>query len=384
MKINNRIHLCLAKMSPNGMEQRYIQEAFDTNWVAPLGPNVDAFEKELEGFINAETKHIAALSSCTAALHLALLLLGVKQGDEVICQSFSFCASANPVVYCGATPVFVDSDDETWNLSPELLEEAIKDRIVNTGRKPKAIIVVDLYGMPANWDAIEEVARRYEIPVIEDAANALGSTYKGKPCGTFGDLATLSFNGNKIITTSGGGAIICNDEATKKRAIFLATQAKEPHLHYEHETIGFNYRMSNISAGIGRGQMTVLEDHIKHHRHVCELYQELFKNADGIEVHGNPNGDYDSNFWLSTVLLHGERRTENEDIEALCKVLDKFGIEARPLWKPMHLQPVYKDAPAYINGVSERLFKTGMCLPSGPWVSDEDVRFIVDRIANLS
>ena len=382
MKINNRIHLCLAKMSPDGMEQRYIQEAFDTNWVAPLGPNVDAFEKELEGFINAETKHIAALSSCTAALHLALLLLGVKQGDEVICQSFSFCASSNPVVYCGATPVFVDSDEETWNLSPELLEEAIKDRIAKTGRKPKVIIVVDLYGMPANWDATEEVARRYEIPVIEDAANALGSTYKGRPCGTFGDLATLSFNGNKIITTSGGGAIVCNDEATKKRAIFLATQAKEPHLHYEHETIGYNYRMSNISAGIGRGQMTVLEDHIKHHRHVCELYQELFKNAEGIEVHGNPDSDYDSNFWLSTVLLNGERRKENGDIEALCGVLDKYGIEARPLWKPMHLQPVYKDAPAYINGVSERLFKTGMCLPSGPWVSDDDVRFIVDRVTH--
>lgn len=388
MKVNNRIHLCLAKMSPNGMEQRYIQEAFDTNWVAPLGPNVDGFEKDLEDYLNendnenenTQTKHVAALSSCTAAIHVALLLLDVKPGDEVICQSFSFCASSNPVVYCGAKPVFVDSDEETWNMSPELLEEAIKDRIAQTGRKPKAIIVVDLYGMPANWDAIEEIAKRYEIPVAEDAANALGSNYKGKPCGTFGDIATLSFNGNKMITTSGGGAIICKDEATKKRAIFLATQAKEPHLHYEHETIGYNYRMSNISAGIGRGQMTVLEDHIRHHKHVHELYQELLDN---VEVQCNPNSDYDSNFWLSTVLVNGGRRTENGDIEALCKALDKHGIEARPLWKPMHLQPVYKDAPAYLNGVSERLFKTGMCLPSGPWVSDDDVRYIVDRITNL-
>ena len=311
MKVNHRIHLCLAKMSPDGMEQRYIQEAFNTNWVAPLGPNVDAFEKALEDYLNendneeenTQTKHVAALSSCTAAIHVALLLLDVKPGDEVICQSFSFCASSNPVVYCGAKPVFVDSDSQTWNMSPELLEEAIKDRIAKIGKKPKAIIVVDLYGMPANWDAIEEIAKRYEIPVIEDAANALGSTYKGKPCGTFGDIATLSFNGNKIITTSGGGALICKDEETKQKAIFLATQAKEPYLHYEHETIGYNYRMSNISAGIGRGQMTVLEDHIKHHKHVHRLYQELLENE---MVHDNPSNDYDSIFWLTTVLWQYE------------------------------------------------------------------------------
>ena len=380
MKVNNRIHLCLAKMSPNGMEQRYIQEAFNTNWVAPLGPNVDAFEKALEDYFNEndnenekqQKRHVAALSSCTAAIHVALLLLDVKPGDEVICQSFSFCASSNPVVYCGAKPVFVDSEPETWNMSPELLEEAIKDRIAKTGRKPKAIIVVDLYGMPAKWDAIEEIAKRYEIPVIEDAANALGSTYKGKPCGTFGDIATLSFNGNKMITTSGGGAIICKDEATKKRAIFLATQAKEPHLHYEHETIGYNYRMSNISAGIGRGQMTVLEKHINHHKHVHVLYKELLKD---VVVQDNPNADYDSNFWLSTILFKKEF-----DTEVFCIELDKQGIEARPLWKPMHLQPVYKDAPTYANGVSEKLYKTGICLPSGPWVSDEDVKYIVDTI----
>jgi len=374
MKVNHRIHLCLAKMSPDGMEQRYIQEAFDTNWVAPLGPNVDAFEKALEAYIGGD-RRVAALSSCTAAIHVALTLLGVQRGDEVICQSFSFCASSNPVVYCGAKPVFVDSDEETWNMSPELLEEAVKDRIAKTGRKPKAIIVVDLYGMPANWEAIEEIAKRYGIPVIEDAANALGSTYKGHPCGTFGDIATFSFNGNKMITTSGGGAIVCKDPETKQKAIFLATQAKEPYLHYEHKVVGYNYRMSNISAGIGRGQMTVLEDHIRHHKHIHELYQELFENAEDIEKQSNLNTDYDSNYWLSTILFK-----KQIDTEAFCIELDKVGIEARPLWKPMHLQPVFKGAPTYINGVSERLYKTGICLPSGPWVSDEDVRFIVDTI----
>lgn len=370
---HSRIHLCLAKMSDNCAEQRYIQEAFATNWVAPLGPNVDGFEKDLEEFIGGYS--VAALSSCTAALHLALLLLGVGKGDEVICQSFSFCASTNPVMYCGATPVFVDSDKETWNMSPELLEEAIKDRIAKTGKKPKAIIVVDLYGMPAKWDEIEEVAHRYEIPVIEDAANALGSSYKGKPCGTFGDIATLSFNGNKIITTSGGGALICKDEETKKRAVFFATQAKEPYLHYEHNTIGYNYRMSNICAGIGRGQMTVLENHINHHKHLHDLYSESFKSIDGIKVQDNPTDDFDSNFWLTTITFK-----KVTDVEALCKVLDQVGIEARPLWKPMHKQPVYKDSPAYVNGVSESLFKMGICLPSGPYVSDEDALYIVENI----
>lgn len=380
MKVNNRIHLCLAKMSPTGMEQRYIQEAFNTNWVAPLGPNVDAFEKALEDYFNEndnenekqQKRHVAALSSCTAAIHIALLLLDVKPGDEVICQSFSFCASSNPVVYCGAKPVFVDSDEETWNMSPVLLEEAIKDRIAKTGRKPKAIIAVDLYGMPTQWEEIATISQKYGIPVIEDAANALGSTYKGKPCGTFGDIATLSFNGNKMITTSGGGAIICKDLETKRKAIFFATQAKEPHLHYEHETIGYNYRMSNICAGIGRGQMTVLEKHINHHKHVHVLYKELLKD---VVVQDNPNADYDSNFWLSTILFNKEL-----DTEAFCLKLDKAGIEARPLWKPMHLQPVYKDALTYANGVSEKLYKTGICLPSGPWVSDEDVKYIVDTI----
>lgn len=399
MKTNHRIHLCLAKMSDNGMEQRYIQEAFQTNWVAPLGPNVDAFEDALKRHFErseAESRnldfsttpdgsgrndvYVAALSSCTAAIHLALLLLGVGKNDEVLCQTFSFCASANPVVYCGATPIFIDSEEETWNMSPELLEEAIKDRIAKTGKKPKAIIVVDLYGMPAKWDELESISHKYEIPIIEDAANALGSTYKGKPCGTFGDIATLSFNGNKIITTSGGGAIICKDEETKKRAIFLATQAKEPYLHYEHNTIGYNYRMSNISAGIGRGQMTVLGKHINHHKHVHNLYLNLLSTTDctdltDILVHDNPNADFDSNFWLTTILFKKEI-----DTEAFCLELDKAGIEARPLWKPMHLQPVYKAAPAYTNGISEKLYKTGICLPSGPWVSDEDVKYIVETI----
>ena len=370
----NRIYLCLAKMSPEGLEQKFIQEAFDTNWIAPLGPNVNAFEKDLESYIGFD-HHIAALSSCTGAIHIALLLLGVGKDDEVLCQSFSFCASSNPVTYCGAKPVFVDSDKETWNMSPELLEKAIKDRITKKGHKPKAIIVVDLYGMPANWDAIEEIAHRYEIPVIEDAANALGSYYNGKPCGTFGDIATLSFNGNKMITTSGGGAIICRDEATKRRVIFLSTQAKEPYLHYEHETIGFNYRMSNVCAGIGRGQMTVLDAHIDHHKHVHQLYTELLNSTEGIAIHDNPSKRYESNFWLTTITFDREL-----DTEALCKKLDQAGIEARPLWKPMHQQPVYKDAPAYVNGVSESLFKVGMCLPSGPYVTDDDVRYIVDCI----
>lgn len=385
MKNNHRIHLCLAKMSESGAEQKYIQEAFDSNWVAPLGPNVDEFEKKLESFFNDNVndnpnKRVVALSAGTAAIHLALLLLGVGKNDEVLCQSFSFCASSNPVVYCGAKPIFIDSEEETWNISPELLEKAINDRIAKTGRKPKAIIVVDLYGMPAKWDELESISHKYEIPIIEDAANALGSTYKGKPCGTFGDIATLSFNGNKIITTSGGGAIICKDEETKKHAIFLATQAKEPFLHYEHNTIGFNYRMSNISAGIGRGQMTVLDKHIAHHKHVHNLYLNLLSTTDctdltDILVHDNPNADFDSNFWLTTILFKKEI-----DTEAFCLQLDKVGIEARPLWKPMHMQPVYKNAPAYLNGISEKLYKTGICLPSGPWVTDEDVKYIVGEI----
>lgn len=390
---HKRIHLCLAHMSDSGIEQQYIKEAFESNWVVPLGPNVDGFEADLEAFVGQRRK-VVALSSCTGALHLALLLIGVGQGDEVLCQSLSFCASSNPVTYCGATPVFIDSEKDTWNMDPALLDKAIQDRIAKTGKKPKAIIAVDLYGMPANWEALEAISRQYDIPIIEDAANALGSLYNGKPCGVFGKLATFSFNGNKIITTSGGGALLCDDEETKKHTIFLATQARENAPYYQHETIGFNYRLSNISAGIGRGQMTILDDHIRHHKHLHQLYKDLLGAMEGFSVHDNPSEKYDSNFWLTTITIDpsvkiigqdGHRSVysdcePNADVEALRVFLDQAGIEARPLWKPMHKQPVYKDAPAYVNGVSESLFKVGMCLPSGPYVSDEDVKYIVETI----
>ena len=388
-----RIYLCLAHMSEAGLEQKYIQEAFDTNWVVPLGPNVNAFEADLEAFVKNERKAVA-LSSCTAALHLALLQLGVGPGDEVLCQTFSFCASSNPVTYCGAKPVFIDSDSDTWNMDPILLEQAIQDRIAMTGKKPKAVIVVDLYGMPAKWDELEAIGMKYGVSIIEDAANAMGSYYDRKPCGVFGEIGTLSFNGNKIITTSGGGAILCNDEEVKKHLVFLATQARENAPYYQHETIGFNYRLSNISAGIGRGQMTVLNEHVRHHQHVHALYKELLGTMDGIEIQDNPSKKFDSNFWLTTITLAPSMRIKgqenqrlvfsdcepNANVEALRVYLDQANIEARPLWKPMHKQPVYKDTPAYVNGVSEALFKVGMCLPSGPYVSDEDVRYIVDCI----
>ena len=406
--MKNRIYLCLAHMSEAGLEQKYIQEAFDTNWVVPLGPNVDGFEKDLEVFVNSmvETKgiaslqpmplqkHVVALSSCTAALHLALLLLGVGKDDEVLSQSLSFCASSNPITYCGAKPVFVDSEPDTWNMDPVLLEKAIQDRIAITGRKPKAIIVVDLYGMPAKWEELTQISLKYDIPIIEDAANAMGSYYGGKVCGTFGALRTFSFNGNKIITTSGGGALVCDDMETKQHVIFLATQARENAPYYQHEAIGFNYRLSNVCAGIGRGQMTVLDQHILHHKHIHDLYNILLGSVEGIKVHDNPSDKFDSNFWLTTITIDASVKIKGQDIsrpkhsdnepnanvEALRVILDQAGVEARPLWKPMHKQPVYKDAPAYVNGVSEALFKVGMCLPSGPYVTDEDVKYIVDTI----
>ena len=372
---NRRIYLCLARMS--GEEQRYVEEAFATDWVAPLGPNVDAFEKELERYVG-DNRHIAALSSGTAAVHLGLLLLGVGRGDDVICQSWTFAASANPVVYLGATPVFVDSETDTWNISPELLETAICDRIRITGRKPKAIVIVDMYGMPAKMDEIAEIARRYEIPVLEDAAEAMGSRYDGRVCGTFGEYGVLSFNGNKMITTSGGGALVCPSEEMKKRTLFYATQAREPFPYYQHEVIGYNYRMSNICAGIGRGQMTVLDEHIAHHRRLAKLYAELFADTEGVEVHLNPSEKFDSNYWLNTILIDGAK--SGTDCDTVRLHLESCNIESRPLWKPMHLQPVYKDAPRYVNGVSERLFPQGLCLPSGPRVSEEDVREIVNEI----
>lgn len=373
--MTERIYLCLAHMS--GQEQKYIREAFDTDWVVPLGPNVDAFEKALEEHVG-EGKHIAALSSGTAAVHLGLVLLGVERGDEVICQSWTFAASANPVVYLGARPVFVDSEPLTWNLSPELLEQAIRDRIRITGRKPRAIVAVHMYGMPAMMNDIMSVAQRYEIPVLEDAAEAMGSRYDGRMCGTIGDFGVMSFNGNKMITTSGGGALICPSEQMKRRAVFYATQAREPLPYYQHEHIGYNYRMSNICAGIGRGQMTVVDEHISHHRRLAALYADLLSDTEGIEVHLNPSPEFDSNYWLSTVTV--DSAVAGTDCEKIRLHLDACGVESRPLWKPMHLQPVYKDAPRYVNGVSESLFPRGLCLPSGPRVSENDVRMIVNEI----
>lgn len=380
-----RIYLCLAHMS--GEEQKYIKEAFDTNWVVPLGPNVNAFEAELAEFVNhldgteeRLSKEIVALSAGTAAVHLGLIMLGVGKGDEVICQSFTFAASANPIVYQGATPVFVDSEAETYNMDPQLLEEAIKDRIAKTGKKPKAIVVVYLYGMPAKIDEIWEVARRYEIPVLEDAAEGFGSRYKGRVCGTFGEYGVMSFNGNKMITTSGGGALICPDEETKKRVMFYATQAREAFPYYQHEQIGFNYRMSNICAGIGRGQMTVAEAHIHHHQHVHELYEALLADVDALTVHSAPEAIMESNYWLSTILFRDGKHTLDGQLLSLVDKLSAANIETRPLWKPMHKQPVYQDAPRYVNGVSERLFASGLCLPSGPYVGEEELNYIVKQL----
>lgn len=372
--MNNRVHLCLAHMSGN--EMQYIQEAFDTNWVVPLGPNVNAFEKDLSEFVGGE-KHVVVLSSGTAALHLALVALGVGPGDEVICQSFTFAASCNPVKYLGATPVFVDSEEDTWNIDPQLLEEAIEDRIRVTGKKPKAIIPVYLYGMPAKIDEIMAIAERYDIPVLEDAAEGMGSQYKGRYCGTFGTLGALSFNGNKMITTSGGGALICPDEATQKKVMYYATQAREPLPYYLHKAVGYNYRMSNICAGIGRGQMTVLQAHIEHHQRVCQLYVEQLAAVKGVEVHVNPSADFDSNYWLNTILIDPATGVTPEMMRL---ALEEVNVESRPLWKPMHSQPVYADAPRYLNGVSEALFEKGLCLPSGPCVSDEDVARVVAAI----
>jgi len=411
-KDNKRIYLCLAHMSEEGLEQKYIKEAFDTNWVVPLGPNVNAFEEDLAEFVG-EGKKVVALSAGTAAVHLALIACGVGPGDEVIVQSFTFCASSHPVTYLGATPVFVDSEPDTWNMDPDLMEEAIKDRIAKTGKKPKAIVPVALYGMPYQIERIMEIADKYDIPVIEDAAEGFGSRYNGKVLGTFGEYGVLSFNGNKMITTSGGGALICPDKKAWDKVMWLATQARESYPYYQHETIGYNYRMSNICAGIGRGQMTVANDHIAHHHHVQALYEELLKDVKGVTVHKQPAGKYDSNFWLSTITLDPDLKVKGEEsayktivrgaiggaagvihvastavtdcqpnnnVEAMRMALNDAGIEARPVWKPMHKQPVYKDAPAYVNGVSESIFKIGMCLPSGPYVSDEDVRYIVDCI----
>lgn len=411
------IYLCLAHMSEEGWEQKYVKEAFDTNWVVPLGPNVNAFEKDLEAFVNAGKKplekRVVALSAGTAAVHLGLIACGVKPGDEVCVQSFTFCASSHPITYLGATPVFIDSEKDTWNMDPELLEEAIKDRIAKTGKKPKAIVPVALYGMPYNCDRIMEIADKYDIPVVEDAAEGFGSKFKGQVLGTFGRYGVLSFNGNKMITTSGGGALITPDADSWQEVMMYATQFRESYPYYQHEKIGYNYRMSNICAGIGRGQMTIVDEHIAHHKHVQELYRELLKDVDGITLHEAPSADYDSNYWLCTITLEPSIRIQgqenaykeivkgavggaagvihvadsattecqpNDNVEALRVFMLSKKVEARPVWKPMHKQPVYKDAPAYVNGVSEAIFKVGMCLPAGPCVSDDDIRYIVDCI----
>ena len=413
MPVKRRIYLCLAHMSDTGTEQKYIQEAFDTNWVVPLGPNVNGFEADLEKFVG-EGKRVVALSSGTAAVHLGLLNCGVKPGDEVIVQSFTFCASTHPVTYLGATPVLVDSEPDTWNIDPELLEAAIKDRIAKTGRKPAAIVPVALYGMPYKADKIMEIANRYGIPVVEDAAEGFGSKYKGQVLGTFGKYGVLSFNGNKMITTSGGGALITANEDEWREIMMYATQYRESYPYYQHEKIGYNYRMSNICAGIGRGQMTIVNDHLAHHKHVQKRYEELLASVPGIKVHSQPaGGDYDSNYWLCTITIDPEVHIKgqenayktivkgavggaagvihmadsattdcqpNDNVEALRVLMDVAGIEARPVWKPMHKQPCYKGVPAYVNGVSEALFKVGMCLPAGPYVTDEDVRYIVETI----
>ena len=456
-----RIYLCLAHMSEDGMEQKYVKEAFDTNWVVPLGPNVNGFEKDLEEFVNYNAnlnlnKRVVALSAGTAAVHLGLLNCGVKPGDEVIVQSFTFCASTHPVTYLGATPVLVDSEEDTWNIDPELLEVAIKDRKEKTGKYPAAIVPVALYGMPYKADRIMEIANKYGIPVVEDAAEGFGSRYMGQVLGTFGKYGVLSFNGNKMITTSGGGALITEDDEHWREIMMYATQYRESYPYYQHEKIGYNYRMSNICAGIGRGQMTVVNDHLTHHKHVQKMYEELLADVQGVHVHrqmsneelvmSNGNEEmkkwisehedtpvFDSNYWLCTItidenvkvkgqedayktivtgavggaagVIHAAESTHtdcepNANVEAMRVALDKAQIEARPVWKPMHKQPVYcrgnvkieklknesficqtsESSIAYINGVSEALFKVGMCLPAGPYVSDDDVKYIVETI----
>ena len=406
----SKILLCKPRMC--GREIDFIRAALAEDWAVPLGPDCDAFELELEAFVGQDRK-VAALVSGTAAVHLALIACGVEPGDEVIVQSFTFCASSHPATYLGATPVFVDSEPQTWNMDPQLLEEVIRDRIAKTGRKPKAIVPVALYGMPYQIDRIMEIADRYEIPVIEDAAEGFGSRYKGRVLGTFGRYGVLSFNGNKMITTSGGGALICPDAEARQQIMWYATQARESYPYYQHEAIGYNYRMSNICAGIGRGQMTVADEHIAHHRHVQALYRELLKDVPGIALHEAPSSDYDSNYWLCTATLDPDLKIRgqenasrqvisgavggaagvthavasattdcqpNDNVEALRVALDAAGIESRPLWKPMHRQPVYRNSPAYTNGVSESLFRVGICLPAGPWVTDDHVRYIVDSI----
>ena len=374
---NTKIWLSSPHMGGN--ELKYIHEAFENNWVAPLGANVDGFEADLERFLGSGVK-VSALSAGTAALHLALIQCGVQAGDEVICQSMTFSASANPIAYLGATPVFVDSEPETWNICPKALEEAITDRIAK-GKKPKAIVAVSLYGMPFKVDEVLSIAQKYDIPLVEDAAEALGSTYKGKACGTFGRFGVLSFNGNKIITTSGGGALVCHTQQEKDKTVFLSTQARDNAPHYQHSEIGYNYRMSNISAGIGRGQMEVLPERIKARREMHTFYQDLFKDIDGVEVFTEPSADYYSNHWLSAIVINPEKTGRTR--EDLRLAFLEENIESRPLWKPMHLQPVFKTSPYYGGSISENLFNNGLCLPSGSNLTNEDKERIAQVVKNI-
>ena len=373
---SNHIYLSLAHMS--GGEQKYIQEAFDTNWVVPLGPNVNGFEHDLENFLG-ENKKVIALSSGTAAIHLALIQLGVQTGDEVICQSFTFAASANPITYLGAKPVFVDSEPETWNMSSQFLEEAVLNRKVITGKYPKAIIPVHLYGMPAKMDEIQGIASKYNIPIVEDAAEALGSEYKGQNCGTFGEFGVLSFNGNKIITTSGGGALVCSTEKQKQKTMFLATQARDEAPHYQHSQIGYNYRLSNVCAGIGRGQMEVLQQRVEIRRKINNFYRNAFKDIEGITFQTEPTSDFYSNYWLTAILVDSEK-TNGITRETIRLACESANIETRPLWKPMHLQPVFANAPFYGDGTSEQLFANGLCLPSGTSLTNEELNRVVSEI----
>jgi dTDP-4-amino-4,6-dideoxygalactose transaminase len=373
----NKIWLSSPHMG--GTELNFVHQAFDSNWVAPLGPNVSGFEQDLEQYLEQEV-YVGALSAGTAALHLGLIMLGVAAGDEVICQSMTFSASANPIMYVGATPVFVDSEPETWNLCPKALENAIKDRITQ-GKKPKAIIAVHLYGMPFKVDEIKAVAQKYEIPILEDAASALGSSYKGQKCGTLGDIGVLSFNGNKIITTSGGGALVAHTKEVKDKAVFLSTQARDNAPHYQHSQVGYNYRMSNICAGIGRGQMEVLDEHIALRRKMHRFYVELFKDVAGVRVFSEPSEDYESNHWLSCVVLPSYQAREE-----LRLALEAEHIESRPLWKPMHLQPVFAADPYYGGTVAQELFERGLCLPSGSNLTDDDrerIRGVMERVVKV-
>ena len=436
MEERKTIYLCLAHMSEEGWEQKYVKEAFDTNWVVPMGPNVNAFEKDLADFANSKTdgsepldRKVVCLSAGTAAVHLALLACGVGPGDEVIVQSFTFCASSHPITYCGAKPVFIGSERETWNMDPDLLEKAIIDRKEKTGKYPKAIVPVALYGMPYQIDKIMTIADKYGIPVVEDAAEGMGSRFNCQVLGTFGKYGVLSFNGNKMITTSGGGALICRSAEDANEIMWYATQARDAYPYYQHSAIGYNYRMSNVCAGIGRGQMTVLNDHIAHHKHVQGLYEELLADVKGVTVNSQPkcrveslefsdsskveSGEYDSNYWLCTMTLDPSVKVKgqenaykeviktavggaagvihqvdspttdcqpNDNVEAMRVFMLNKKVECRPVWKPMHKQPVYKDAPVYTNGVEEDIFKIGMCLPAGPYVTDDDVKYIVECI----